>query len=91
MDRAIFHLPQNGLGATKQPLCGKLRSDALHGLLYLLRGLSRVTLGTARVLFTPMGGIGLIAMHPFVEPTGRTVERLTDVSYGVTRQIPGDG
>jgi len=91
MDRDIFHLPQNGLGATKQPLGGKLLSEALHGLLYLLRGLSRVMLGTARVLFIPVGGIDLVSTQPFVEPTARTAEGLTNGGYGVTRQITGDG
>ena len=91
MNREIFHLPQNGLGAAKQPLGGKHLSDVLHGLLYLLRGLSRMTLGTTRVLFTPAGIIGLMSAHPFIEPTARTVESLTDVEYGITRQITGDG
>lgn len=91
MNRAIFHLPQNGLGSAKQPLSGKGFSDALHDLLYLFRSLSRMMLGTTRVLFTPVGIIRLMSAHPFIEPTARTGERLTDVDYGITRQITGDG
>ena len=91
MDRDIFHLPQNGLGTTKQALSGKFLSEALHGLLYLLRDLSRVTLGTARVLFTPVGVVDLVSAHPFVEPAGRTAEGLTKGGYGLTCPVTGDG
>ena len=91
MDRQGFHFPQNGLRPAKQRLSGQFLPNPLHDLLNLLRGLFRMMLGTTRVPLTPVGIIRLVSADPFVQPTGRTTERVTNGGYGLTRQIPGDG
>jgi len=91
MDRPGFHFPQNGLRPTEQLLRGQFLPDALYHLLNLLRSLSGMVVRTARVGFIPMGVIRLVSAYPFVEPTGRTAQGLTNGGYGLSRQIPGDG
>ena len=91
MDRQGFHFPQNGLSPTKQLLRGQFLPETLYHLLDRLRGLSGMVVRPARVGSTPMGIIRLISAYPFVEPTGRTAEGLTNGGYRLTRQIPEDG